>query len=145
MPFILVADDRPLNRHFLTTLLRYYGHEVREASDGVDALNAARERKPDLIIADVVMPRMDGPTLVRAIRGDRELAGVPVVFYSASYQEVEAQAIARSTGVDFVITKPADPALILDTIARALHGSAAGAGPVTGADPREIVARRHLA
>src|SRR5205814_9355900 len=59
MPFILVADDRPLNRHFLMTLLTYYGHQVGEAADCVEALHAARERRPDLIIADVVMPRME--------------------------------------------------------------------------------------
>src|SRR5947207_11786428 len=105
MAFILVADDRPLNRHFLVTLLSYYGHEVREATDGLEALREARTRKPDLIIADVVMPEMDGPALVRALRAERDLAAVPIIFYSASYQEVEAQAIARSTGVNYVITK----------------------------------------
>ena len=144
MPFILVADDRPLNRHFLMTLLSYYGHEVREAADGVEALQAARERKPDLIIADVVMPRLDGPALAHAIRADRDLADVPIIFYSASYQEVEAQAIAKAAGVDHVITKPSDPEVILETVARALHRPA----PVAqkpAADPREIVARLQLA
>src|SRR5437870_2253374 len=146
MPFILVADDRPLNRHFLMTLLSYYGHEVREAADGVEALQAARERKPDLIIADVLMPRMDGPALARAVRAERDLADVPIVFYSASYQEVEAQAIAKSAGVEHVITKPADPEMILEIVERAL-GRAGRAVPKAAIppDPREIVARLQLA
>jgi PAS domain S-box-containing protein len=146
MPFILVADDRPLNRHFLMTLLSYYGHEVREAADGVEALHAARERKPDLIIADVLMPRLDGPALARAVRADRGLADVPIIFYSASYQEVEAQAIARSAGVDYVITKPSDPEVILETISRALQRpSPVAPKPARGSDPREVVARLQLA
>lgn len=146
MPFILVADDRPLNRYFLMTLLSYYGHEVREAADGVEALRAARERKPDLIIADVVMPRLDGSALAHAVRADPGLADVPIIFYSASYQEVEAQAIARSVGVDYVITKPADPEVILETVSRALHRpSPAAPKPARGSDPREIIARLQLA
>src|SRR5256885_9717660 len=51
MAIILVADDHPLNRHFLATLLSYYGHTVNEASDGVEALASARENRPDLVIA----------------------------------------------------------------------------------------------
>src|SRR5438552_3184979 len=146
MPFILVADDRPLNRHFLMTLLTYYGHFVGEAADGVEALHAARERKPDLIIADVVMPRMDGPALARALRADSELKDVPIIFYSASYREVEAQAIAKACGVEHVITKPSDPEVILQTIARALGVAAPAAPPPESpAEPREIIARLQLA
>src|SRR5436309_3543879 len=145
MPFILVADDRALNRHFLTTLLTYYGHDVSEAADGVEALRLARERKPDLIIADVVMPRMDGPALARALRAEPQLQDVPVIFYSASYQEVEAQAIARAVGVEHVITKPSDPEFILQTVARALGKDAQAAPPEVPADPREIIGRLQLA
>jgi PAS domain S-box-containing protein len=144
MSFIVVADDRPLNRHFLMTLLAYYGHEVGEAADGVEALRLARERRPDLIIADVVMPRMDGPALVRALRAERGLADVPVIFYSASYREVEAQAIAKSCGVEHVITKPSDPEVIVQTVARAL-GEETAAPRAASAEPREFIARLQLA
>src|SRR4051794_21941784 len=146
MPDILVVDDRPLNRHFLTTLLRYYGYEAREAADGVEALEAARERKPDLVISDVVMPRMDGPTLARALRTDATLAGIPIIFYSASYQEVEAQAIARTCGVDYVITKPADPEVVLEIVRRALgQSSPPHARQLPSPEPRDIVARLQIA
>ncbi len=120
MAVILVADDHPLNRHFLTTLLSYYGHEVLQAADGVEALEAAQRRRPDLIIADVAMPRMDGPALVRALRADAGLAAIPIIFYTASYREVESRAIAAAAGVAHVITKPADPEVILETVQRAL-------------------------
>src|SRR5436190_23904438 len=109
MACILVADDHPLNRHFVTTLLSYYGHEVVEAADGYEALDLARQRRPDLIIADVAMPRMDGAQLVRALRADPELAEVPVVFYTASYRDVESRAIADAAGVEHVLGQPPDP------------------------------------
>src|SRR5215475_6772610 len=120
MPLIVVADDRPLNRHFLTTLLKYYGYDVVEASDGIEALAWAHERRPDLIIADVVMPGMDGATLARAVRADSSLAGIPIIFYSASFRDVEAHAIAKSAGVEYVIAKPSDPQVIIEMVACAL-------------------------
>lgn len=145
MPHILVVDDRPLNRHFLTTLLNYYGYEVREAADGAEALDAARERKPDLIIADVAMPTMDGPALARSVRADPVLAAVPIVFYSASYQQVEAQTLAKSCGVEYVITKPADPEVVLEIVRRAVGPGEEPARRRPASDPSEIVARLQLA
>ena len=118
MPFILVADDRPLNRHFLMTLLTYYGHQVSEAGDGVEALHAARERKPDLIIADVVMPRMDGPELVRALRADETLKDVPVIFYSAAAFDSDREA-GLSAGACAYVTKPGTGELV-EEVRRAL-------------------------
>ena len=122
MSLILVADDHPLNRYFLSTLLSYYGYEVQEAADGVEALEYAKRRRPDLIIIDVVMPRMDGPALVQALRADSELADVPLIFYTASYREEESSEIARKAGVELVITKPSDPEVMLETVRRALDG-----------------------
>jgi PAS domain S-box-containing protein len=122
MSLILVADDHPLNRYFLSTLLSYYGYEVQEAADGVEALEYAHRRRPDLIIIDVVMPRMDGPALVHALRADREFAGIPLIFYTASYREQESREIARKAGVKLVITKPSDPEVVLETVRRALDG-----------------------
>jgi signal transduction histidine kinase/CheY-like chemotaxis protein len=120
MAIILVADDHPLNRHFLATLLSYHGYQINEAADGVEALESVRHQRPDLIIADVVMPRMDGFAFVQALRSDPELAGIPVVFYTASYREVESRAIARAAGVEHLITKPSDPEAILETVEKAL-------------------------
>jgi PAS domain S-box-containing protein len=146
MPLIVVADDRPLNRHFLTTLLHYYGYEVAEAADGVEALGLAHARRPDLIIADVVMPRMDGPALARAVRADPKLSQVPIIFYSASFREEEAYAIAKEAGVDYVITKPSDPQVILGTVARALgHAAPAESTPQPRPDTHEYIGRLQLA
>lgn len=120
MALILVADDHPLNRHFLATLLSYHGYGINEASDGIDALRSAREERPDLIIADVAMPRMDGFAFVTALRADADLAHIPVIFYTATYRDVESRAIARAAGVQHLITKPSDPEVIVETVQKAL-------------------------
>lgn len=77
MATILVADDRPTNRQFLVTLLGYVGHRVLEASDGLEALEVVRAEPPDLMIVDIVMPRMDGVEFVRELRRDPKFKTQP--------------------------------------------------------------------
>jgi len=128
MAIILVVDDHPINRAFLVTLLGYAGHHLHEAADGADALGMVRQTHPDLVIADVLMPTMDGYAFVRRLRADPTIAHTPVVFYTATYLEREAQALARDCGVDHVLVKPAPPDLILRTVAAILdHGPLAPA------------------
>jgi len=86
-------------------LLAYNGHRLLHASDGADALETARAERPDLVIADFLMPTMDGYELVRQIRADPAIAGTPVIFCTAQYQEQEALALARTCGVSTVFTK----------------------------------------
>jgi PAS domain S-box-containing protein len=145
MSLILVADDHPLNRYFLSILLSYHGHEVVEAADGVEALDLARRRRPDLVIIDVVMPRMDGPALVRALRADRELATIPLIFYTASYREEESREIARQAGVAYVITKPSEPEVVLETVRRALKRRRARSLRVPNDRAAEYVERLQIA
>ena len=122
MTKILIVDDRPVNRQFLMTLLGYKSYETREAGDGVEALAQVAEWRPDLAIVDLRMPRMNGQEFVNELRkhSDPSLATTPVVFYTATYKEVEARSIAAACGVDLVLTKPAAPEVILDTIEAAL-------------------------
>lgn len=123
MATILIVDDHPINRAFLVTLLGYAGHHLHEAADGAEALKAVHQVRPDLVIADVLMPTMDGYEFVRRLRADPAITRTPVVFYTATYLEREAQALARDCGVDHVLVKPAPPDLILSTVANILaHG-----------------------
>src|SRR6266404_9541031 len=131
MATILIVDDRPANREFLTTLLGYGGHRLLEAGDGAEALALARAEHPDLVIADILMPTMDGYELVRQIRADSVIAKTPVIFYTAHYHEQEAQALARACGVSCVLTKPAEPQTILNAVAAALGIAPAPVSPVT--------------
>jgi len=124
MTRILIVDDRPINRQFLTTLLRYRGFETREANDGRQALDVVRTWPPDLAIVDIEMPVMNGIELVHRLHEIPELTSMPIIFYTASYEVTEAARIARECGVDEFLMKPSEPELILETIDRSLGRSA---------------------
>ncbi len=91
MATILIVDDRLANREFLVTLLGYAGHRLLQAADGAEALAIVRAEHPDLVIADILMPTMDGYEFVRRIRADPAIAATPVIFYTAHYHEREAR------------------------------------------------------
>ena len=118
---VLVVDDRAENRDFLRTLFAFRGWEVLEAANGEQGLDLASARKPDLIVADVVMPRMDGYDLVRRLRQNAALAATKVIFYTATYLEDEARTLAKDCGVTHVIAKPAEPEEILRVVDEVLQ------------------------
>jgi PAS domain S-box-containing protein len=122
MATILIVDDRPLNREFLVTLLGYRGHRLLEAADGAEALALARAETPDLVIADILMPTMDGYEFVHQLRADRSIAHTQVIFYTAYYHEREALALAHGCGVAHILTKPSEPEVVLRTVDQALEG-----------------------
>src|ERR1051326_3240911 len=109
MAKILIIDDRPINRQFLTTLLGYQRHELREASDGAEGLRLAREFRPDLIISDVLMPTMDGYEFVLRLRKETDIGKMPVIFSTAHYLSRESQKLAKKCGVTSIIQKPSEP------------------------------------
>ena len=123
MAIILIVEDRPIDRKLLATILRTRGHEIVEASDGKEALDALKQISPDLVVSDILMPRLDGYEFVRRMREIPELAATPVIFYTATYHEREARALAHRCGATDVLTKPSAPNLILATIDAALDSS----------------------
>ena len=121
MATILIVDANPSDRRSYVTLLGNFGHRLVEAGDGVDALQLARTELPDLVITDILMPHMDGFTLVRRLRGEPLLAGVPVIFQTANYYESEIRRLAQASGIRSILSKPADPQEILRTVNAALR------------------------
>jgi PAS domain S-box-containing protein len=119
MATILVVDDRPIDREFLAMLLGHGGHVVLAAADGEQGLSIARSGRPDLIIADILMPRMDGLRLVRELRSDPGLARVAVMIYSASYDSLKVQDLTTGYGVT-VLPRPSEPEAILRAVENAL-------------------------
>jgi diguanylate cyclase (GGDEF)-like protein/PAS domain S-box-containing protein len=117
---ILIVDDHVLNREFLMTLLSYGGHRLLEASNGAEGLKVVLAEQPDLVISDILMPNMDGYEFVTLLHGNPATANVPVIFYTATYREREAMAVAQSCGVRWVLPKPSDPEVILRTVHEAL-------------------------
>ena len=130
MATILIIDDQPTNREYLVTLLGYGGHRLLQAADGAEGLAVAKAELPDLVIADILMPTMDGYEFVRQLRADPAIASVPVIFYTAHYHEREAQALAHACGVFHVLTKPCEPEVVLRTVDAALDVAPIPAPPL---------------
>ncbi|MDP4536309.1 EAL domain-containing protein [Alkalimonas collagenimarina] len=120
MVTILVVDDHPDGRELLVTLLGYRGYRMLAASDGREALLLVQQERPDLVIADVLMPVMDGYEFVKQLRAKPDIAQTRVVFYTASYHEKSALDLANKCGVLAVLTKPAEPAVLLSMVEQVL-------------------------
>lgn len=120
MATILIVDTRPTDRQLLVTLLGSFGHRLLEANDGSEALELARTELPDLVITDIVMPNIDGFTLVRRLRAEPLLTGVPVVFQTAHYLESEIRKLAEASGIQHILGKPSEPQEILRVVHEAL-------------------------
>ncbi len=117
---ILVAEDDAEARELLLLSLADGDYDLLEASDGIEALHLLRTEHPDLLITDIVMPRMDGYELVRKLRQDESMSGTPVIFCSASYHEREVREMARSLGVRSTLSKPFDFKTVRATVDAAL-------------------------
>ena len=111
---VLIVEDDPDIRAAMTDVLSAEGHLVTEAGDGVEGLERAHEQKPDLILLDLMMPRMDGWGFRAAQRADSALAGVPVVIVSACIQERSGEALDAAA----YLQKPFDLDELLQVIAR---------------------------
>lgn len=119
MKKVLVADDRVTCRELVRTVLERLGHSVREASDGFEALNVAREWKPDLIILDLHMPGLDGFSVVREIRRDPDLASTPVMALTASAMQGDRD-LALTAGFTGYVAKPIRLNALRSEVARLL-------------------------
>jgi PAS domain S-box-containing protein len=144
MATILIVDDLSANRRFLVLLLSTRGHRLLEAANGRDALASVHTDPPDLVITDVLMPVMDGYEFVRQLRLDPTTSGIPVVFYTAHYGEPEARALALSTGVSYVLAKPAESDEVLEIVERALSGESEMGLPPDTRLPAADFGREHL-
>ena len=144
MATILVVDDLAANREVLVMLLGHHGHRLLEAADGREAIAAVQAEHPDLVITDVLMPVMDGYELVRQLRLDPATRGIPVVFYTAHYGEREARTLALSSGVSYVLTKPAESSEVLDIVGRVLSGESERGMPPDPSPLTTTFDREHL-
>jgi DNA-binding response OmpR family regulator len=112
---ILVVDDDPIIARLLEIELLSAGYEVRLAGNGEDALALAQERRPDLVLLDVMMPGMDGPATLGELRKIAGTADVAVAFMTAKVQPWEI-ARYREMGAIGVIMKPFDPMTLSDEV-----------------------------
>ena len=132
MATILVLDDRRAHREVLVELLRPAGHVLHEAADGAEALIAARRERPDLVIADIILPTMDGYEFVRQLRSDLVIAATPVIYYTATSDKRETRELASKCGVQHLLSWPVEPAEVLRAVEEVL-GRGLSAAPVAPA------------
>jgi CheY-like chemotaxis protein len=109
MSRILIVDDKEENTYYLNVLLTGQGWTVDTARHGAEALVKARQSGPDVVISDLLMPVMDGYTLLRLWKADVRLNQIPFIVYTATYTEPEDERLALNLGADAFILKPAEP------------------------------------
>lgn len=125
---VLIIDDDPQNREIVRIRLEKAGHRVLEAENGPDGLEAARHERPDVLILDVMMPQMDGWKVCRALRADEAIRETPVLMLTALGRQIE-ELRGWESGADEYLTKPCDPACLLEAVERLARSRPAGAKP----------------
>jgi putative two-component system response regulator len=129
----LVVDDLEYSVRTLRAIFQSAGYNVDTAPDGQAALDAVRARRPDFVVTDILMPRLDGFQLCRAIKSDPALATIPVIFYTGSYTESADREFGIGLGAAAYLLKPLEPKELLSAVAKALGQ------PVPTLKPRSYV------
>ena len=132
---VLVVDDDPLQRKLAQIWFSAAGFEVRVAEDGRTALEMARRAPPHVVVADVLMPELDGFALCMALRSDARLAHIPVVLTSAAYVDHADRALAKRVGATVLILKTAGLEAAMSAVSAALGTPA----PPVPTEPIELL------
>jgi PAS domain S-box-containing protein len=133
----LIVDDNEQNLILLQTILKGQGYDVLMAGNGVEALELARCTPPDIIIADILMPVMDGFALCRSWKKDENLKDIPLVFYTATYTDPKDKEFALSLGAARFIVKPQDPEVLVALIRQVIEACESGP-PLAPAQPAPV-------
>ena len=122
---ILVVDDEPPILRLMEFILAREGHEMIVAVNGEEALAKVAEHSPDLILLDIMMPRIDGYEVVRRLRADPAHGKIPIIMLSAKAQDADVQK-GVDVGVNEYITKPFSPPYLVEVVNKYLGPQDAG-------------------
>ena len=119
MQSILAVDDSASMRQMVAFTLKGAGYNVIEAADGHEALDKARNARVDLVLTDQNMPKMDGLTLVKSLRGLPSYSGTPILILTTESSD-EMKARGKAAGATGWLVKPFDPVKLIDVIKRVI-------------------------
>ncbi len=111
---VLLVEDNSSVRELIHVLLEGEGYQIVEAADGSDGLEKAQNERPDLMILDLMMPDVDGETLLGRLKSDSSLAGIPVLVVSGRYEALDR--LKKQVGEANVFPKPFEPTKLMDRI-----------------------------
>ncbi len=112
---ILLVEDEKDMAYAVTLQLEAKGYEIITASDGREGLEKARTKKPDLIILDLMLPKIDGYKVCRMLKFDDKYKNIPIILFTARAQDSDKK-VGKEVGADAYITKPFEPSALLDKI-----------------------------
>lgn len=139
---VLVVDDNKNDRMLLSKIINSNGYEAAVASNGIEALEYIKKSKPALIISDIMMPEMDGFTLLRELKKDEHTKEIPFVFYTAHYIEERDRELALKLGASRFIVKPFEPNKLLHEIKTVF--TEYEAGKIKSAEPLLLAEEEYL-
>ena len=119
MSMVLIVDDSAMVREMISGHLKGHGFQVREAVDGVHGMEQMQTSPPDLVITDIVMPRMNGYEFCRWIKGNAATQAIPVIMCSTKSEEFDRY-WGMKQGADAYITKPYQPMDMVNAINKLL-------------------------
>ena len=125
MAKILIVEDNALNIKLFCDLLAAHGHDPEAVTDSRNALEAVRSFKPDLIITDIQLPHVSGLELIRMIRGDKKLAGIPIMAVTAYSAQGDEERI-RAAGAQAYVSKPISVVRFAETVNELLDEETGG-------------------
>jgi DNA-binding response OmpR family regulator len=126
---ILVVEDVANILELLEVTLHFHGYQVVTATNGQEALDLIEKEAPCLVITDILMPRLDGFSMVQRLRCNRRTREIPIIFLSATYVTPEDKAFALSLGATRFLEKPVDTEEFLQTVAEVLNREPAAVSP----------------
>jgi DNA-binding response OmpR family regulator len=112
---VLVVDDDPVVRRMLQLSFESEGFHVLTAGDGLEGLEQIRSGHPDVVVLDIMMPKLDGMKVMRELNADEELKGTPVILLSAKATSLDIELGLKAGAADYV-TKPCDPIDLIDRV-----------------------------
>lgn len=116
---ILLVEDEKVLIETVTLRLEANGYEVISAYDGFEGLEKAKKEKPDLIILDLMLPKMDGYKVCGLLKADTRYNKIPIIMFTARAQESDKK-MGQEVGADAYITKPFEPQALLEKIRQLL-------------------------